>query len=76
MTECIQEAFQFAAHFSRRVEAGFTTGHLSNDGGALLLHQAKRKINLLGCLAGCFGDGRNRELIVLRAPTPASAARN
>jgi len=63
MTECIQEAFRFAAHFSRRVEAGFTAGHVSNDGGALLLRQAERKINLLGRLAGCFGDGRNQERI-------------
>ena len=63
MTECIQEAFHFAAHFSRRVEAGFTAGHVSSDGGALLLRQAERKINLLGRLAGCFGDGRNQKLI-------------
>jgi Transposase DDE domain group 1 len=63
MTECIQEAFQFAAHFSRRVEAGFTAGHVSSDGGALLLRQAERKINLLERLAGCFGDGRNQKLI-------------
>lgn len=63
MTECTQEAFQFAVHFSRRVEAGFTAGHVSNDGGALLLRQAERKIKMLGRLAGCFGDGRNQELI-------------
>ena len=63
MTECIQEAFRFAAHFSRRVEAGFTAGHVSNDGGALLLRQTEGKINLLGRLAGCFGDGRKQELI-------------
>jgi hypothetical protein len=63
MTECIQEVFRFAAHFSRRVEAGFTAGHVSNDGGALLLRQVERRINLLGRLAVCFGDGRNPELI-------------
>ena len=63
MTECIQEGFHFAAHFSRRVEAGFTAGHVSSDGGAMLLRQAERKINLLGRLAGCFGDGRNQKLI-------------
>ena len=63
MTECIQEAFRFASHFSRRVEAGFTAGQVSNDGGALLLRQVERKINLLGRLAGCFGDGRKQELI-------------
>jgi hypothetical protein len=63
MTECKQEAFTFAAHFSRRVEAGFTAGQVSSDGGALLLREVERKINLLGRLAGCFSDGRNPELI-------------
>ena len=58
MTECNQETFVFAAHFSRRVDAGFTAGRVSSDGGALLLRQADRKINLLGRLAGCFSDGR------------------
>ena len=63
MTECSQERFAFAAHFSRRVEAGFTAGRVSTDGGALLLRQVERRINLLGRLAGCFTDGRSPLLI-------------
>jgi hypothetical protein len=63
MTECIQERFSFASHFSRRVEAGFTAGQVSSDGGALLLREADGKIGLLRRLAGCFSDGRNPELI-------------
>ena len=31
MTECNQETFAFTAHFSRRVEAGFTAGQVSTD---------------------------------------------
>jgi hypothetical protein len=31
---------------------------VSSDGGALLLREVDRKINLLGRLAGCFQDGR------------------
>ena len=58
MTECTQETFAFTAHFSRRVEAGFTAGQVSSDGGSLLLREADRKINLLGRLAACFTDGR------------------
>jgi hypothetical protein len=58
MTECKQESFRFTAHFSRRVEAGFTAGRVSSDGGALLLREADRRINLLGRVAGCFIDGR------------------
>ena len=58
MTECNQEVFSFAAHFSRRVEASFTAGQVSSDGGALLLRQADRKINLLRRVAACFTDRR------------------
>jgi hypothetical protein len=58
LTECIQETFSFAPHFSRRVEAGFTAGQVSTDGGALLLRGVDGKINLLSRLAGCFSDGR------------------
>ena len=63
MTECKQEAFTFAAHFSRRVEAGFTAGQVSTEGGALLLREVERKVHLLGRLSGCFWDGRNPALI-------------
>jgi hypothetical protein len=58
MTECSQVSFLFASHFSRRVEAGFTAGQVSSDGGALLLREVDGKINLLARLAGCFQDGR------------------
>ena len=47
MTECNQETFAFTAHFSRRVEAGFMAGQVSTDGGALLLREVDRKINLI-----------------------------
>ena len=63
MTECKQERFSFAAHVSRCVEAGFTAGQVSSDGGALLLRQVERRINLLGRLTTCFSDGRNPELV-------------
>jgi hypothetical protein len=63
MTECNQETFAFTAHFSCRVEAGFTAGQVSSDGGAPLLREVDRKINLLCRLAGCFMDGRDPERI-------------
>ncbi len=63
MTECNQETFAFTAHFSRRVEAGFTAGQVSTDGGALLLREVDRRIDLLGRLAGCFSDGRSPLLV-------------
>jgi hypothetical protein len=68
MTECIQETFSFTAHFSRRVEAGFTAGQVSSDGGALLLRETDRKIHLLGRLADCFTDRRNPKWIEHQLP--------
>jgi hypothetical protein len=68
MTECNQETFVFAAHFSRRVEAGFTAGQVSGDGGALLLREVDRRIDLLGRLAGCFSDGRMPLLVKHQLP--------
>ncbi|MFZ1122062.1 MAG: IS1380 family transposase [Candidatus Binataceae bacterium] len=63
MTECNQETFPFTAHFSRRVEAEFTAGQVSSDGGSLLLRETDRKIKLLDRVANCFIDGR-RPLLV------------
>ena len=63
MTECNQEVFSFTAHFSRRVEASFTAGQVSSDGGALLLRQADGKIDLLGRVAACFTDRRSPVLV-------------
>jgi len=63
MTECSQKTFSFAPHFSRCVEAGFTAGQVSTEGGALLLREVDGKIDLLGRLAGCFIDGRDPERI-------------
>ena len=68
MTECNQESFAFTGHFSRRVEAGFTAGQVSSDGGVLLLREVERKVNLLGRLAGCFSDGRSPLLVTHGLP--------
>ena len=68
MTECSQDWFSFAPHFSRRVEAGFTAGQVSTEGGALLLREVDLKINLLERLAGCFHDGRMPLLVKHQLP--------
>jgi hypothetical protein len=74
MTECNQEVFSFASHFSRRVEASFTAGQVSTDGGALLLRQADRKIGLLKRVASCFTDRRSPLLVSAPAFRDALAA--
>jgi hypothetical protein len=45
------------------VEADFTAGQVSSDGGSLLLRETDGKINLLRRVANCFSDGR-RPLLV------------
>jgi hypothetical protein len=63
MTECIQSRFEFAKHFTREVVGEFSGGTISSDGGALLLRETDRKMNLLERLSQCFLDGRNPDLI-------------
>jgi hypothetical protein len=41
------------------VEAGFSAGRVSTDGGVLLLREVEGKIHLQGRLVGCFIDGRS-----------------
>ncbi len=59
MTECNQTQLGFAPHFSRSVVASFDGGQISSDGGALLLRETDRRLNLLPRLTGCFRDERN-----------------
>src|SRR5260370_6688881 len=59
MTECTESSFGFEAHFSRQVVGRFDGGTITSDGGARLLRETDRRLNLLPRLAGCFLDGRN-----------------
>jgi DDE family transposase len=59
MTECNQNEFRFAPHFSRQVSARFSERQLSTEGGALLLRETDRKIGLVSRVRKCFSDYRN-----------------
>ena len=63
MTECSQSSFGFEALGSREIVARFDGGAISSDGGAFLLRQTDRRLNLLPRLAECFLDGRNQEQV-------------
>ena len=63
MTECNQNEFAFAPHFSRQVSAQFSERQLSTEGGALLLRETDRKIGLLSRVSKCFSDHRQPWLI-------------
>jgi hypothetical protein len=62
-TECYQQTFQFQGLGRRRVEADFSGGHLSSDGGCLLLREMDRAERLCEQLAACFTDRRNRRFV-------------
>jgi hypothetical protein len=63
MTECNQSSFGFEASGKREIVARFDGGTISSDGGAFLLRQTDRRLNLLARLAECFLDGRNQALV-------------
>jgi hypothetical protein len=63
MTECIQSSFGFEASGKREVVARFDGGTISSDGGAFLLRETDRHLNLLPRLAECFLDGRNQSMV-------------
>jgi len=68
MTECNQVSFRFARHFLREVQADFAGGTISSDGGALLLREAERRLNLLNRFADCFQDERNPDYVAHSLP--------
>jgi len=63
MTDCTQSGFGFAACGAREIVARFDGGTISSDGGAFLLRQTDKRLNLLARLAECFLDGRNPEQV-------------
>src|SRR5258707_2946469 len=63
MTECNQSSFGFAASGKREIVARVDVSTISSDGGALLLRQTDKRLNLLARLAECFLDGRNQEQV-------------
>lgn len=62
-TECIAAQLEFQGVNRRSVVAAFDGGHLSSDGGALLLRETDRRFGITRRLAQCFTDHRHPELI-------------
>ena len=63
MTECNQSVFGFEASGRREIVARFDGGTISSDGGAFLLRQTDKRLNLLPRLAEGFLDGRNQNQV-------------
>lgn len=62
-TGCTAEKLQLEGVGRRRLEADFSGGRVSSDGGALLVRQAAERLQLPQRLAECFRDYRNPDLI-------------
>lgn len=61
---CKQTVFEFQDHNRHKVTASFDGGYLSSDGGgSLLLRELELRTGIIGRLAGCFTDHRNKQLI-------------
>lgn len=60
MTECYQGRLRFGRVDRRSVEADFSGGEISSDGGALLLRQIDQRLSLTASLAKAIGDPRRQ----------------
>lgn len=63
MTECSGIKFEFEGVGRRKVEADFSAGRVSSDGGALIVRRCDLRIGLTERLSKCFVDHRREELI-------------
>ena len=57
------DSFLFQTDSGRDVSASFDGGHVTADGGALLLAEAERATGILRRLAGCFTDHRDPDKV-------------
>lgn len=58
MTKCYQRTIEFPRVNRRLVEANFTGGDITTDGGVLLLRQADRLLGLSDAMARALSDPR------------------
>jgi hypothetical protein len=64
MPNCTAEQMVFGRVGRRVIEADFSGGALSSDGGLMLLRQVDRRIGLSKAVAGALHDPRNQDMIV------------
>ena len=63
-TVCTSELFELPAVKRRAVQASFTGGDVTSDGGITLLRQVDRKLGLTRALARVLPDARDRSRVV------------
>jgi len=62
-TECTRKDLAFQPLGPREVSGSFDGGHITSDGGSLLLRETERIVGVVRQLADCFKDHRQPELI-------------
>jgi len=62
-TECTPAQMEFQGLGRRAIQAAFDGGHISSDGGALLLRETDERFGITERLASCFTDYRDPELV-------------
>ena len=62
-TECNQQSFRFHKAGRREVVARFDGGHISSDGGGVLLREVEEKTGIVEQFAACLTDHRDAERI-------------
>jgi len=64
VTDCTLSKIEFPTCCRRRVEADFSGGEITSNGGVLLLRQADRLSGLTASVAGRLSDGRQKGKVV------------
>lgn len=62
-TQCSESQAEFQELGGRKVQAVFDGGHISSDGGALLLRELDLKLGITRRLAQCFTDWRDARFV-------------
>jgi Transposase DDE domain group 1 len=66
MPKCTQPELSFPSFDRRKIEANFTGGEVSSDGGILLLREADRRLGLVKALDAVLPDPRRQVFITHR----------
>jgi len=62
-TECTPNQLEFQGLGRRKIQGAFDGGHISSDGGVLLLREVDRRLGITARFASCFTDHRHPDLI-------------
>ena len=63
MPECNAELFVFPSFDRRKIEAGFSGGDVSSDGGVMVLREVDRRLGLIRALDAVIADPRDPLLV-------------